>query len=284
MSHTESKSNETFFEETPLSPDALNSISKTLFIPLYGKAFVSRQGLLLDDPKAEEIWASFEFPLKGKSKSKWLAYYMAMRSRVFDDWTRDMLAVNPDALVLHLGCGLDDRHGRAGEGCSMWIDADLPEVITERRRFFSETDSYRMMGFNAVYPRSLEALPPAETAIVAMEALAMYLTPEELNDLLSALEAKYDHVHILMDPYTDFGARVSKLGNPVKDVGVTQVNGFEDISMVISYTGLHLERELDSTPPKLVVELPTLDRLIFKAIFAGSFAKRIYRLHELSNA
>ena len=112
----------------------------------------------------------------------------------------------------------------------------------------------------------------------------MYLTPEELNDLLSALEAKYDHVHILMDSYTDFGARVSKLGNPVKDVGVTQVNGFEDISMVISYTGLHLERELDSTPPKLVVELPTLDRLIFKAIFAGSFAKRIYRLHELSNA
>ena len=30
--------------------------SKTLYIPLYGKAFVSKKGIILEDKKAEEIW------------------------------------------------------------------------------------------------------------------------------------------------------------------------------------------------------------------------------------
>ena len=41
--------------------------SKTLYIPLYGKAYVSRKGIILNDKKAEEIWAAEGFELKGKS-------------------------------------------------------------------------------------------------------------------------------------------------------------------------------------------------------------------------
>ena len=51
----------------------MNNVNKTLYIPLYGKAYVSKRGILLDDKKAEEIWAAESFSLKGKSKSKWLA-------------------------------------------------------------------------------------------------------------------------------------------------------------------------------------------------------------------
>ena len=62
----------------------MDSGNKTLYIPLYGKAAVSRRGILLRDPKAEEIWAESGFSLKGKAKSKWLTYYMGMRAAVFD--------------------------------------------------------------------------------------------------------------------------------------------------------------------------------------------------------
>ena len=54
----------------------MNSVNKTLYIPLYGKSYVSKKGLFLDDKKAEEIWEAEGFSLKGKSRSKWLAYYM----------------------------------------------------------------------------------------------------------------------------------------------------------------------------------------------------------------
>jgi hypothetical protein len=50
----------------------MNNINKTMYIPLYGKALVSAKGLFLKDPDAERIWAEEGFPLKGKSKSKWL--------------------------------------------------------------------------------------------------------------------------------------------------------------------------------------------------------------------
>ena len=56
----------------------MDSVSKTLYIPLYGKAYVSKRGLFLNDAKAEEIWAKEGFPLKGKSASQWLAYYMGI--------------------------------------------------------------------------------------------------------------------------------------------------------------------------------------------------------------
>ena len=70
----------------------MDSVNKTLYIPLYGKALVSQKGIILNDKKAEEIWACEGFSLKRKSKSKWLAYYMAMRSRVFDDWVSKQLS------------------------------------------------------------------------------------------------------------------------------------------------------------------------------------------------
>ena len=36
----------------------MNNVNKTLYIPLYGKAYVSKKGIILNDKKAEEIWSS----------------------------------------------------------------------------------------------------------------------------------------------------------------------------------------------------------------------------------
>ena len=52
----------------------MNEVNNTLFIPLYGKAKVSRQGIILKDPAAERIWSAESFPIRGKSRSRWLAY------------------------------------------------------------------------------------------------------------------------------------------------------------------------------------------------------------------
>ena len=109
----------------------MNSVNKTLYIPLYGKAYVSRKGLFLDDKKAEEIWASEGFALKGKSASKWLAYYMGIRSAVFDQWLKQKMTEAPDAAVIHIGCGLDSRIIRVGDDGHKWYDVDFPEVIEE---------------------------------------------------------------------------------------------------------------------------------------------------------
>ena len=82
----------------------MNNVNKTLYIPLYGKALVSSKNIIIHDKKAEDIWSKEGFDLKGKSKSKWLAYYMAMRSAIYDEWLQREMQNNPNAVVLHIGC------------------------------------------------------------------------------------------------------------------------------------------------------------------------------------
>ena len=259
----------------------MNEINKTLFIPLYGKAFVSKQNIILHDPIAEKIWSAEEFVLRGKAKSKWLAYNMAMRARVFDDWTEQMLEENKDALVLHIGCGLDGRCKRIQRPYHLWVDGDLADVISVRRNYYEETENYRMMALDATIPEQIQALPESKNAIVVLEGLSMYLSNEELHEFFEILQEKYEQLHILMDIYTKFGAKASKYKNPVNDVGVTKLYGIDNIEDFVADLRINFKKEHSFTPSHLVNELKSFDRKFFKMIFTGSFYKKIYRLIEL---
>ena len=178
----------------------MESVNKTLYIPLYGKAYVSRRGLFLSDPWAERIWDAEGFALGGRSRSKWLAFYMGIRSAVFDDWVRDMLAELPDAAVLHIGCGMDSRAMRIGVGYRAFYDIDFPEVIAERKKYYENGDGYRMLEGDAREGEWLDAISEKD-AIVVMEGVAMYLAPEELGALFERLAAKFQNIRLLMDAY-----------------------------------------------------------------------------------
>lgn len=125
----------------------MNDVNKTLYIPLYGKSTVSKKNLILKDPTAERIWLQEGFPLKGKSK--WLAYYMGMRAWVFDEWLRKKMCQYPEAVVLHIGCGMDSRIHRVGNNGHQWFDVDFEDVIKERKKYYEETDIYHMIATDA---------------------------------------------------------------------------------------------------------------------------------------
>jgi len=51
----------------------MNEINKTLYIPLYGKALISKRGIILQDRSAEQIWEQEKFPLICQS---WVKTYL----------------------------------------------------------------------------------------------------------------------------------------------------------------------------------------------------------------
>lgn len=256
----------------------MDAVNKTLYIPLYGKALVSRKGIFLHDPQAEAIWEAEGFPLKGKSRSKWLAYYMGMRAAVFDRWVEYQCAGHPDAVVLHLGCGLDSRNLRVSGVDNQWYDVDFPEVIRERKRHFGETERYHMIPSDVRELSWLDAVP-GKNAIVVMEGISMYLAPEELATVLAGLKARFDAVHLLMDCYTEFAARASRVRNPINEVGVTQVYGLDDPKNLES-TGLRFVREHSMTPADLIDRLSGMERFLFKKLYAGKLSQNLYRMYE----
>lgn len=258
----------------------MNEVNKTLYIPLYGKARVSEMGIIINDTKAQQIWRCEHFPLKGKAKSKWLTYFMAMRARVFDDWTREQLADTGDTVLLHIGCGMDSRALRIGAETVKWYDIDFPAVIEERRRYYRETQYYHMLEGDATKPDWIKALPNFTNAVVIMEGVSMYLKNDEVQRLFIALREKFERVRLLMDVYTVFGAKASKYKNPINNVGVTTVYGIDDPQIPCVDSGITFLSEHTMTPQSLVNELSGFDKGFFKLMFAGSATKKIYRLFE----
>ena len=258
----------------------MDGVKKTLYIPLYGKAYVSRKGILLNDKKAEEIWEKEGFTLKGKSKSKWLAYYMGIRSSVFDHWLEKQMDKHEDAVVLHIGCGMDSRVERVGTRNHIWYDVDFPEVIQERKRYYKENEKYHMVEADVRDAHWFTDIPKDKTAILVMEGISMYLTTNELKELLKELSQHFNGVHLLMDCYTVFAAKASKYKNPINDVGVTVVYGMDEPRLLEDGTGVSFVREYEMTPDYLIEELKGLEKLVFKKVYGGNISKKMYRLYE----
>lgn len=261
----------------------MNEANKTLYIPLYGKAQMSKKGIILHDPTAEKIWDKEGFIIKGKSKSKWLCYNMAMRARVFDDWTRKMIEQCVSAAVIHIGCGLDSRCIRVDAPETKWIDCDFQDVIATRKKYYDESKNYFMKGMDATNQGDLYALPDAACAIVVLEGISMYLINEQLVQMLRILSEKYRELHILMDVYTVFGAKASKYKNPVNDVGVSALHGIDAITQLLEGTRISLAAEHSFTPDYLVNELTGFDKHFFRLMFTGKMYRKIYRLYELQS-
>ncbi len=281
----------------------MDGVNKTLYIPLYGKAKVSKKNIILKDPTAEHIWAQESFPLNGKSQSKWLAYYMGMRAWVFDEWLRAMMRKYPEAVILHIGCGMDSRIHRVGnfnvsneselqekdslDSIQQWYDIDFEDVINERKKYYEETDTYHMIATDARNTTYLSDISGTH-AIVVLEGISMYLKPEELEKLVGDLSRHFISIHILMDCYTTKAAKATKHKNPINDVGVTLVYGLDEPTklsenvrkMSDKLSSFKFIKEHNMTPEEKINELKGMEKFIFKRLFAGKFSKSLYRIYE----
>lgn len=250
--------------------------SLTLFIPLYGKALMSREGFL-PDPTAEEIVDTVDYDFSTVDQSRKLAIYMAMRARFFDMIARNVAKAQPDSPIIQLGVGLDSRVKRVPCG-NPWYDLDLPEVIDLRRRYFQEDERYHMIAAPALPADWLEQLPDgAPTALVLMEGLSMYLSEEDMRSLLRALGERYEDVLVVFDAYSRAAARLSALKNPVNAVKAKIDFAMDDPQQLIrDLPGWGFEVN-DIIRPEEIDRLKGLDRLRFR--FMGRFGRSFYRIY-----
>lgn len=260
--------------------DEMNAVNKTLYIPLYSRSFVTKKGIILRDEKAVEICDTVSMDLPNNSKTKWLSYYLGMRSAVFDSWLINKMHSCDDAVVLHIGCGLDSRNLRVGTSHHPWYDVDFPDVICERMKYYSQTIDYSMIETDATDDNWLNLIPHDKTAIIVMEGISMYIDHDNFNQLLRRLCDHFAKLHILIDTYTEFGVKASKYKNPVNDIGVSTLYGIDDPKLLTQGTGLCFVKQHSMTPDYLVEQLEGIERFVFKNIYAGKMSKKLYRMYE----
>ncbi len=125
-------------------------------------------------------------------------YLVVLRAKQLDDWCADFLGRHPEAVVLHLGCGLDGRAFRLEVPESVrWFDIDQPSVIELRPQLYNDTERYRMIGCSVTDPLWLPQIPTGYPTLVVAEGLLMYLTESEVRQLLARLTDRFDSGEML---------------------------------------------------------------------------------------
>ena len=129
----------------------LSAASETSLMAVYIRAMESqRPDALIKDEKAVALVAqmSDEFArFEQIPMSDTIKVMRNLASREYDRTTRDFLARHPDAVVVHIGCGLDSRFERVDNGQVEWYDLDLPEVIELRWKLFGdEGECHHLLG------------------------------------------------------------------------------------------------------------------------------------------
>ena len=108
----------------------------------------------------------------------------------------------------------------------------------------------------------------------------MYLPMRGLVELLGALRNHFGEMHLLMDAYTEFAVKASKVKNPIKEVGAVVITGIDYPEYLADQSGITYVREHSMTPVRQIEQLSKSEQKVFKALYGGRMAKRLYRMYE----
>ncbi|MET0452559.1 MAG: class I SAM-dependent methyltransferase [Mycobacterium sp.] len=192
------------------------SVEWTNLCVLYLRAYESRlPQSILGDYMADEAVGRIDYDFERIHRAVRPAtnqFMVALRGVLFDRFTSEYLTRHPEAVVLHLGCGLHSRAFRltAAKGVR-WFDVDLPKVIALRRQLYAESETYRMIGSSVTDRDWIDELPEGGPVLIAAEGLLMYLSPAEITDLLRRLLDRFDTGELLADVVSAWGPRLSKV-------------------------------------------------------------------------
>ncbi|MGD0755158.1 MAG: class I SAM-dependent methyltransferase [Bacteroidales bacterium] len=181
----------------------LGSVQETMLLPLWGRAVeTQKQKPLLVDNKAVSIIESIPYDfttisnnIRKLTRASWIA-----RSIFFDKKISEFIKVNPFAIVVNVGCGLDTTFDRIDNGKINWIDLDLPDAIELRKQYFQETDRRRFIA-KSVFDTSWYGDIKNKDKVMLLIAGVLYYFDEpnvkklfnDIHNYLPASEIIFDH-------------------------------------------------------------------------------------------
>lgn len=189
----------------------LSGVPDTYLAPLYWKAMESqRPDAMIKDEKAVALVTQGNMDFSRVKQIHMNELLNAMRiifTREMDRYTRDFLGRHPDAVVVHIGCGLDSRFERVNNGRVEWYDLDLPEVIELRRRFIgNEHERYHLLGCSVLKDAWLEAVKVCSQRPILFlaETVFVYFMEAQIKSLVLKLCDHFPGAELVFDGWRPF--------------------------------------------------------------------------------
>jgi O-methyltransferase involved in polyketide biosynthesis len=142
---------------------------------------------------------------------------LVLRNREFDRYARDFLARYPEAVVVHIGCGLDSRFERVDNGQVEWYDLDLPEVIELRRKFIgSEGARYHFLACSAFDRAWLDTVSADSRSVhhprpflFLAEGVLMYFEEAQVKSFILMLRDHFPGAELVCDAFSPLLVRLN---------------------------------------------------------------------------
>ncbi|MBX8689303.1 class I SAM-dependent methyltransferase [Mycobacterium sp. 20091114027_K0903767] len=221
----------------------LSGAPQTMLATFYAKALDA--GLpkpILGDKLAKDIAGRIDYDWSRTSITEATAPSVTTRSAHFDRWTRQFLAVHPEAVVLHLGCGLDGRYFRLEPGPGVeWYDIDYPDVAHLREQLYPTAEHYHVVAASVTDPAWLRDIPADRPTLMIGEGLTMYLTEHDGVALLRRIVDGFPSGELQFDAFNSLGIKAQWSNTVVRRSGAKlhwAINKPEDILRAVPGTRL----------------------------------------------
>ncbi|KAI1798802.1 putative polyketide synthase protein [Daldinia bambusicola] len=130
------------------------------------------------------------------------AVLYGIRTLCLDRWTAEFLSQNPQATVVHLACGLDDRLCRLQADLTKvrWIDLDLPGVVELRTKLIPNPEGdYQLIAADATDKSWLEGIPTDRPTVIVCQGLTMFLEEESGKRMIRQIVDHFKSGQLIID-------------------------------------------------------------------------------------
>ena len=186
----------------------LSGVAETLLMTLYIRAMESqRPDALIKDEKAVALVTNMSYDFDRIRQVKMDEddkVGVILRNLEFDRQVRDFLTRHPDAVVVHIGCGLDSRFERVAERNSQveWYDLDLPEVIELRRKLFGdEGKRHHLLGCSVLEEAWMDSVSAFRQRpfLFLAEVVLVYFDGVQVKSLVLRLRDRFPGAELVFD-------------------------------------------------------------------------------------
>ncbi len=189
----------------------LSGVSETLLIPLYNRAMESqRPDAMMKDEKAVALVTQMSYDFDRVRQIPMTELLKVMRiifTREMDRYARDFLSRHPQAVVVHIGCGLDTRFERVDNGRVEWYDLDVPDVIELRRKLIGgEGERYHLLACSVLDSAWLDTVSAHRQRpyLFLAEGVLMYFEEAQVKSLVLVLRERFPGAELVFDAFSPF--------------------------------------------------------------------------------
>jgi len=188
----------------------LSDVSETALITLRSRVIeTGRKNPVIEDPVGRECLNRIKPLLSSdtlnrvmnRKLSNTLTRHIALRSRKYDEYARAFIKENPNGMVISLGCGFDTRYWRVSEKSWKYVEIDLPEVITVKKKILNDIIDYKMIGSSVLEDSWIKQIASMqkEHLLFLAEGLFMYLPKSEVIKVFERLSETFSKSQIVFE-------------------------------------------------------------------------------------